>query len=157
MTVPRAGVGHAGPYLPDMLRRCTACGQENRIPAEKLDRTARCGACKAALPPESTPVPLHDAASFDELVGRSPLPVVVDFWAPWCGPCRMVAPEIEKLARAQAGKVVVAKLDTDAVPAVAARFGIQSIPTLVLFEGGREAKRIAGAMPAPQMERALGL
>jgi thioredoxin 2 len=139
-----------------MVRRC-ACGQDNRIPADKLDRVARCGACKQPLPAQAEPVALHDAASFSELVERSPLPVLVDFWAPWCGPCRMVAPELEKLARAQAGKIVVAKLDTDEVPAVAARFGIQSIPTMVLFQRGREAKRVSGAMQAPAIERAFGL
>lgn len=140
-----------------MQRHCAACGADNRIPAEKLDRTARCGRCKGALPPEDRPVTIGDAASFDALVGRATLPVVVDFWAPWCGPCRMVAPELEKLARSKAGKVVVVKLNTDEVPAVAARFGIQSIPTMVLFQGGREAKRVSGAMAAPAIERAFGL
>ncbi len=140
-----------------MQRRCAACGAENRIPSEKLDRNARCGRCKGALPPEDHPVAIEDAASFDDLVARSPLPVVVDFWAPWCGPCRMVAPELEKLARTKSGKVLVAKVNTDEVPAVAARFGIQSIPTMVLFRGGRESKRVSGAMPAPAIERAFEL
>jgi thioredoxin 2 len=140
-----------------MIRRCPDCGAENRIPAGKLDRRAKCGSCKAPLAALDAPVPITDAAQFDELVGGSPLPVVVDFWAPWCGPCRSVAPELERLARAKAGNIVLAKVNTDEVPSVAARFGIQSIPTLVLFRGGREAKRVSGAMPAPAIEREFGL
>ena len=85
----------------------------------------------------------------------SPLPILVDFWAPWCGPCRVMAPELAKLARAKAGKIIVAKVNTDEVPAVASRFGIQSIPTLVLFREGREAKRMSGAMAVPAIERAF--
>ncbi len=140
-----------------MQRRCASCGAENRIPAEKLDKQPRCGRCKAPFAAEDHPVALTDAAAFDELVAGSPLPVLVDFWAPWCGPCRMVAPELEKISKTKAGKVVVAKLNTDEVPAVAARFGISAIPTMVLFRAGRETKRAAGMMRAPEIERTLGI
>jgi thioredoxin 2 len=121
-----------------------------------LDR-ARCPACKAALLPASRPIAVRNAADFDELVRTSPLPVLVDFWAAWCGPCRMVAPELEKIAGEHPGSVVVAKVDTQSLPEVAARFGIQSIPTLLLFRDGSEAKRVSGAMPARAILAQLGL
>jgi thioredoxin 2 len=98
-----------------------------------------------------------DAADFDELVRDSPLPVLVDFWAAWCGPCRDVAPELEALARDRAGHLVVVKVDTEALPDLAARFGIRSIPSLLLFRDGRLAHREAGAMPARAIAARMGL
>jgi thioredoxin len=103
------------------------------------------------------PLAISSPADFDELTGQSDLPVLVDFWAAWCGPCRAVAPELEKLARQKRGALVVAKVDTEAVPALAARFGIRSIPTLMLFRAGKLQKQVAGAMSAPQLEQAFGL
>ncbi len=103
------------------------------------------------------PVVAGSAAEFDEVIAGSPLPVVVDFWAAWCGPCRMVAPELERLAKDHAGEVVVVKVDTEAVPEVAARYGIRSIPTFIRFDRARETKRASGAMRAEQLANALGV
>ena len=101
-----------------------------------------------ALSPPAEPVEVPDAPAFDALISGSSLPVVVDFWAPWCGPCRMMAPELEKVAKGAAGEWLVVKVDTEAVPELRERFRIRSIPTLALFRGGREVNRVAGARPA---------
>jgi thioredoxin 2 len=140
-----------------MIRSCPSCGAKNRIPSARAADRATCGRCKSALPPLDTPYEVESASDFDALVRHSSLPVVVDFWAAWCAPCRMVAPEVARLAREQAGRVLVAKVDTEALPQVAGRYGIQGIPAFVLFRDGREASRATGAMPAPQLARALGL
>ncbi|MEZ4336574.1 MAG: thioredoxin TrxC [Sandaracinaceae bacterium] len=140
-----------------MIRVCPSCHAKNRVPASRLDATPKCGKCKAAIGPLRAPVPVATAADFDDLVKGSPLPVLVDFWAAWCGPCRMVAPELEKLAERLAGEVVVAKVDTEALPQVAGRFGIRSIPTMVLFRGGAESARVSGAMPHDEIARRVGL
>ncbi|MEI9942561.1 MAG: thioredoxin TrxC [Pseudomonadota bacterium] len=136
---------------------CASCSARNRVPAKRLLDRAKCAQCKAALLPLSRPVALSSAQDFDELVRDSPLPVLVDFWAAWCGPCRMVAPEMEKLARERAERVLVAKVDTEALPTVAQRFNIRSIPTMILFRGGAEARRLSGAMPAAEISRQLEL
>jgi len=131
---------------------CPACGRKNRTPYERLGETGRCGQCKADLPPPSAPLDIETEARFNRLVGASPLPVIVDFWAPWCGPCRMVAPEMEKVAAANRGKLVVAKVNTEALPALGSRHEIRSIPTMAVFAGGREVARTAGARPAHDIE-----
>jgi thioredoxin 2 len=140
-----------------MIVSCATCEKSNRLPASRLDQAARCASCKSTLLPLSHPLPLRSAEDFAELVRDSPTPVLVDFWADWCGPCRMVAPELEKIARQHGQRVVVAKVDTDALPDVAARFEIRSIPTMILFRQGREAQRLSGAMPAPAIVSRLGL
>ena len=127
---------------------CPACGQKNRVPWAKLADAGRCGACQVDLGHVASPLEVATDAAFDALVASSPLPILVDFWAPWCGPCVMVAPEIEKVAASQAGRLIVAKVDTEAVPSLAARFGIRSIPTMAVFSGGREVGRVMGARPA---------
>jgi thioredoxin 2 len=127
------------------------------VPAGRLNAKAKCAACKASLVPLAHPIALGSAEEFDELIRDAPMPVLVDFWATWCGPCRAVAPEVAKLAGQRAGSVVVAKVDTDALPGVAGRFGIRSIPTLILFRDGGEAQRLSGAMSADAISAQLSL
>lgn len=140
-----------------MVVRCPQCDAQNRIPLARIARQAKCGRCKQALPPPSEPVSVDTSADFEALLAAAESPVLVDFWAPWCGPCRTVAPELEKLAQGQAGRTIVAKLNTDAVPAIAQRYGIQSIPTLIRFDNARETKRVSGAMSATQIRQTFGL
>lgn len=131
---------------------CTGCGKKNRIAFDKLGGAARCGECKTPLPPVKSPVELRSAADFDRVVAKASVPVLVDYWAPWCGPCRMVAPELEKVASRQGGRLLVVKVNTDELSDVGERFNIRSIPTLAVFANGREVARAAGARQASDIE-----
>ena len=131
---------------------CSSCGTTNRILYSGLDRAARCAKCHAGLPLPSEPIEVSGVEAFDAAVSQASVPIVVDFWAAWCGPCRMVAPEIKKVAEHLAGKALVLKVDTDANPELSSRFGIRSIPTIGVFKHGREVTRVAGARPASAIE-----
>jgi thioredoxin 2 len=124
---------------------CPNCGARNRVDPHASGE-AVCGKCKTPLTAPAHPVTVTDQ-NFTSTVGQSPLPVLLDLWAAWCGPCRMLAPTIEQLAAELSGKVLVAKLDVDANPATAARFRVQSIPTLLILRHGRELDRIVGVQP----------
>ena len=129
-----------------LLLACPRCLTANRVPRARLGEDPKCGKCGAPLL-DGKPVALDDA-TFEQFVSRSELPVVVDFWAAWCGPCKMMAPAFEQAARELRTRVRFAKLDTEKAQGVAARFGIRSIPTMILYRGGREAARVSGAMDA---------
>ena len=136
-----------------LLLVCPGCGTANRAPASRVGEDPKCGRCGAPLLP-GKPAALDDA-SFEGFVGRNGLPVLVDFWAEWCAPCRAMAPAFEKAAAELKGRVQLAKVDTERAQQVAARFGIRSIPTMILFRGGREAARVSGAMDAGSILRWL--
>ena len=143
--------------MPDVqLIRCPACDTTNRVPREKIAQGLKpvCGSCKAPLPAGNQPLTVTDS-TFTVEVEQSSLPVLVDLWAPWCGPCRMIAPVIEDLAAEMAGRVRVAKLNIDENPATAARYDIQSIPALLIFKDGRVIDRMIGTQPKMEIVRRL--
>jgi thioredoxin 2 len=137
-----------------IIRACPHCGQKNRVPAKHLANTGRCGACKSPLPPIAEPIPADDAL-FDEVVQNTPVPVLVDFSAEWCGPCHMAAPEVGRTAADMAGKAVVLKVDTEKYPQLASRFNVRGIPNFVVLSGGRVVTQQAGAVSHEQMEQWL--
>jgi thioredoxin 2 len=132
-----------------LVRACPQCGRRNRLLYERLGLAFRCNECHRDLAPPAEPLDIPGVGEFDALVGKSALPVLVDFWAPWCGPCKMVAPEIAKVAAEGANRWIVAKVNTDEAPDLGARYKIRGIPSLVLFKAGREVARESGAMGAP--------
>jgi thioredoxin 2 len=138
------------------LIRCPSCGATNRVPQEKVERglVPVCGRCKTPLAVQPKPVTVTDA-TFSAEVERSPLPVLLDLWAPWCGPCRMIGPVIDELASEMPGRVRFAKLNVDENPATAARFNVSSIPTLLVLKAGQEIDRIVGVQPKSEIVRRL--
>ena len=138
-----------------ILIACPKCGRRNRMKYQGLSKVFRCGQCKSELRPLGEPVDVHSDLVFDALIGRSALPVLVDFWAPWCGPCKMVAPEIRKVATEAAGQVLVAKVNTEELPNLARRFRVTAIPTMSIFRNGIEVAHQAGAMAAPAIRKFL--
>jgi thioredoxin 2 len=142
MKIDRSGV----------IVNCSQCGRANRLAFAALAKATRCGHCKASIGAPSAPIEVSEEAAFEAAAAHSALPLLVDFWAPWCGPCRTVAPELARVAQSKAGRFLVVKVNTDELTGTAARFRIRSIPTLALVSGGREIERIAGARPAQEIE-----
>ncbi len=139
--------------MASVIVSCPSCQKKNRIPAARLQARPRCGSCQSELAC-SEPVAV-DGETLAGLIAESSLPLLVDFWAPWCGPCRMVAPVLQELAGRYRGRALVVKVNTDEDPSAGARHQVSGIPTLVLFSDGREAKRLVGAHPAPTIQRLL--
>ncbi len=136
--------------------RCASCGANNRVDSEKiaLGNEAICARCKKPLTVSIKPVTVTDATFASEVEG-SALPVLLDLWAPWCGPCRMIAPVLEQLAGEMAGHVRIAKLNVDENQVTASRFNVRSIPTLLILKNGREIDRLVGVLPKPEIKRRL--
>jgi thioredoxin 2 len=137
-----------------LIRACKACGKKNRIPARHLASKGKCGACGAPLPPTDEPIDA-DPALFDDIVKNARVPALVDFWAEWCGPCRVAAPEVERVARELAGRALVLKVNTDLHPELSARYGVRSIPNFVVLRNGRAVRQQAGVVRHDELKRWL--
>jgi thioredoxin 2 len=138
-----------------VLVPCSSCGATNRLKYAVLERPTQCGKCKSALTGPDQPVDVPNAGAFDAAIAAASVPVLVDFWAAWCGPCHMMAPEVDKVATRTAGRALVLKVDTDANAELSARYGIRSIPTIMIFQGGKQVQRTAGVQAAATLEQQL--
>ena len=128
-----------------MIRVCSKCGRKNRVGAAHLARQVRCGACKTTIEPIAEPIDV-DVQTFDDVLRDARVPVLVDFWAAWCGPCRMAAPEVQRTALEVAGRALVLKVDTDKYPEIAARYNVQGIPNFVVLKDGQVVAQQAGVV-----------
>jgi thioredoxin 2 len=138
-----------------IVQKCSMCGQLNRALYSRLAASVRCGTCKQPLAHPAEPIEIESASQFHALIQNSSLPVLVDFWAEWCGPCKMVAPEIAKLASIESGSALIVKVNTEQLPDLASQFGISSIPTMILFRGGKISGQIAGARSMSDLRKFL--
>jgi thioredoxin 2 len=137
-----------------MIRLCPSCNAKNRVPTSHLTDTGRCGACRAPLPPVAEPLDV-DATTFREIVAGATVPVLVDFWAAWCGPCKMAAPEVQATAKSMSGRALVLKVDTERYPELASEFGVRGIPNFVVLNRGALVGQHAGLVDRRQMQRWL--
>jgi thioredoxin 2 len=140
----------------NIIVKCDKCGTKNRIPSSRINESPICARCKSPLKAVAPGIPIDvNDQTFDKEVISYPSPVLVDCWAPWCGPCRMVAPVLEQIAAEYSGRVKVAKLNVDENPITSSRYGIQSIPTMLIFKNGNQVDRMVGALPRQEIERHL--
>jgi thioredoxin 2 len=134
-----------------LIVTCSVCSTKNRIPARFLSSAGRCGSCKNQLPPAEHPIEITTEADFRDIVSESKVPILVDFWAPWCGPCRMAAPEVEKLASQTSGRALAIKINTDELPQIGARYGARAIPHFVVLHHGQVVSSRSGLVSANEM------